>query len=842
MREEKTLKLYGLNTYSDIFSIPEGTFSTASNIVIDQNNLISPRRGYEILPRDIDGGGLVNTTEGQTLFYYKGRVHLQLSTGKIYYYNDDNDNWVYYGDDNVIVRPTSETRSRFVAANKNIYATSSQGVQKIDALGGVVRDSGAPQALAASKSAETAGSIIGGGYSVAYRIVWGYKDANNNLILGAPSQRLVVTSTESPAHASDFTLTIPVPLSVDENWFYQIYRSPQVIGIPSDELLLAFEGNPTPTEITNRTLDRKDLQPDDLLGLPLYTNETQEGLANSNFEAPQCADMALYQGHVFYANTIRKSEIIITLQGTGDDGLEEGDAIIINGETYTARATNNVASKEFGLVDSGSSPSQDVVDTAKNLIEVINAANTDILAIYWSEVSSESLELPGLIRLIERDFQTAPSFTISATAHDSDDARVAITWSPNLSGSGTTAVPETKPNRVYYSKFQEPEAVPLPNFFDVGPANSNILRILPLRTSLLIFTEDSIYRLTGTTEAAFQTNLLDNTAKLVSVDSLAVLNNTAFGLFDQGVCSVGESVAVLSRPIEGEFLTIRGATGDALNNTAYGISYESDRKYILYTPVTSTDAANGTIGKAYTYNTVTQAWTTWDKRFTHGIVAAKQDKLFMLAENGVRRERKNFDFFDIADEQIDLTPAAVSGTAITTDPVTLDSIQVGDMYVETQVKFSRVLSINVFDSTFTVQDDLGWDLVPAEIRKAIDIDVRWNPLHMDSPAILKQFSECTLITQVALDNLILSFKGISSGSFEDIEFTSISQGLWGLFPWGEVQWGGAPSVLRYRTYIPVQKQRDSAIFVKLTQRAAFNRFEISGLSIMFRPIGPRTRR
>ena len=79
-------------------------------------------------------------------------------------------------------------------------------------------------------------------------------------------------------------------------------------------------------------------------------------------------------------------------------------------------------------------PSQDVVDTAKNLIEVINAANTDILAIYWSEVSSESLELPGLIRLIERDFQTAPSFTISATAIDSDDARVAVTWSPNLVG------------------------------------------------------------------------------------------------------------------------------------------------------------------------------------------------------------------------------------------------------------------------------------------------------------------------------------------------------------------------------------------------------------------------
>ena len=842
MREEKTLKLFGLNTYSDIFSIPEGTFSTASNIVIDQNNLLSPRRGYEILTRDIDGGGLVNTTEGQTLFYFRGRVHLQLSTGKIYFYDDDNDNWVYYGDDNVIVKAATETRSRFVAANKNVYATSNQGVQKIDALGGIVRDAGAPQALAATESAETTGSIIEGGYSVAYRVVWGYKDANNNLILGAPSQRIVVTSTKTSPAASDFTLSIPVPRSVDENWFFQLYRSPQVIGTPSDELLLAFEGNPTSSDITNKVISHIDLQPEDLLGLPLYTNETQEGLANSNFEPPQCSDMALYQGHVFYANTIRKSEIIITLNGTGTNGLQENDTIVINGDIYTAKPANNVAAKEFKLVDVGVSTSQDVVDTAKNLIEVINAANTDILAIYWSEVSSESVELPGLIRLIEVDFQTAPSFTVSATAHNGDNARLIVTWSPTLAGAGTTAVPETKPNRVYYSKFQEPEAVPLPNFFDVGPANSNILRILPLRSALLIFTEDSVYRLTGTTEAAFQTNLLDNTAKLLAVDSLAVLNNTAFGLFDQGVCSVGESVSVLSRPIEGEFLVIRGATGEALNDTAYGISYESDRKYVLYTPVTSTDAANGTIGKAYTYNTVTQAWTTWDKKFTHGIVAAKQDKLFMLAESGVRRERKNFDFFDIADEQIEFTPSVVSGNIITVDPVTLESIEVGDVYVESQAKFSKILSIDIFNSTITVQDDLGWDIVPVEVRKAIDIDVRWNPLYMESPAVLKQFSECTLITQAALDNLTLSFKGVSSGSFEDIVFEGISQGLWGLFPWGEVSWGGDPSVLRYRTYIPVQKQRDSAIFVKLTQRAVFNRFEISGLSMMYRSIGPRTRR
>lgn len=845
MREEKTLKLFGLNTYSDIFSIPEGSFSVAENVVIDQNNLLSPRRGYEILTRDISGGGQITTSSGQTLFYYNSRVHLQLTSGEIYYYDPDADNWVFYGVDNTIVKPDSENRSRFVAANRNLYATSNQGVQKIDELGQTIRDSGAPEAFGAELEAELAGTVVDAGNSVAYRIVWGYKDNNKNLILGAPSERLVVQAVAN----AKFRLSIPIPTQIDSSlWFCQIYRTKQSAVIPNDELFLAAEFNPTPAQITAGIITGfVDEQVEERLGVPLYTNATQEGLANANFEAPQCVDVALYQGHVFYANTQRKSEIIFTLTATGGAyGVAENDQFIISDgtdtETYIAKASptdipndgnDDGGTYEFTLVNLGS-PQGDVEATARSLIAEINKKSDKYVAYYWSDISPDSTDFAGQIRITERDFNLAPNFTIQSTSNEN-------AYIPSID-TAVASDAEIRPNRIYYSKFQEPEAVPLPNFFDVGPANSKILRIVPLRTSLLIFTEEAVYRLTGTTESAFQVNLLDNTAKLVATDSLAVLNNTVFGLFDQGVCSVGESVQILSRAIEGDLLEIRGATGDKLDSLSFGISYESDRKYIVYVPVNASDAANDETGLAYVYNTVTRSWTTWNKRFSHGIIDLREDKLFMLQSNGVRRERKSYTFTDIADEQVVFTPTGISGVVISVDSAIIDQVSVGDMYVETENKFSKIISIDELNNTITLQDDLVWTQVQSEVRKTIPIKVDWNPLYMDSSASLKQFSECTLVTKSALDALTLSFKGVSSGGFEDITFGDVSQGLWGLFPWGEVPWGGDPSIFRYRTYIPVQKQRDSAIFVRLSQNAVYNRFEISGISMMYRIIGPRTRR
>jgi hypothetical protein len=771
-------------------------------------------------------------------------------------------------------------------------------------------------------------------------------------------------------------LKIFIPSNITTAWFYQIYRSDAVTtGEPLDELRLAYEGNPIAGDITQGFVQVTDVQPESMLGEALYTNSTQQGILQANDEPPKCRDMAVYQSHVFYANTETKYQQEIQLLGVNPcdrldgpitnvatqltvedetdfptsfpfdivvggeemtvtsaagpvfqvtrgvgiphvdgttvtlkgNGLSDGDTITIDGTTFTARYkdTASLGALEFEIF-SESDPAFDVEQTARSLVSQINAnlatnpLTENVSALYIS--LGDATSLPGQILLQERDFAAAGAFETSATAVIS--TALSFTWTPDLSTT-QIATNERKRNRIYFSKFQIPEAVPALNFFDVGAANDEIIRILPLRTALLIFTEAGIYRLTGTVAASFQVTLLDNTTKLLAPDSAVVFNNAVFGLFDQGIGSVSQSVNILSRAIEGDILEIRGAVGDDICRT-FGVGYESDRKFMVFMPTISGSAPD----ISYVYNTVTNSWTTYDLTYNHGIVNPEDDKVYLVGNNSVVKERKNFTDFDITDTQTYGHITAVSGVDITVDSSLAGVANVSDLLLVNSKSFSTILSVNTSTNTITVVDDLeypapttlegsidnlvtsitltdgssysegdivlidsenillgaktddtfagctrGYRLTTAaahnnlatvyetcEVRASFEIDIEWNPVTMDHPSTLKQFSECTVLTNRPLKNFDLGFKTWTSAFYDRVRFLSDTSGFWGTFPWGEVPWGGEVDVTRYRTYVPRAKQRDSGITLRITQDTIYNNFEISGFSLMYRYIGSKTER
>jgi len=678
--------------------------------------------------------------------------------------------------------------------------------------------------------------------AVAYRAVWGYRDANNNLVLGPPSQRVVhnIPIAGGPNDV-DLTITIPAP-PVATNWFVQVYRTAvlvgavAVIGDPGDDMGLVLERSPTdvtPTfEITNQEITLTDVTPDELRGADLYTNATQQGILQSNYAPPQCVDMALYQNHMFYANTQTKYELDISLlavdsTGTNTSALTIDDTVTLDSVVYTGKATETVASNQF-LVSNSASPSDAIEDTARSLVKVINksASNTTLWAVY---ASGES-EVPGKIRIYERDFGDTPSFTIASDRSGC--------WSPDIEATTETSDNEAKPNRLYYSKFQQPEAVPLLSYFDVGAANDEILRVLPLRSILLIFTTAGTYKLTGASSGTFQVSLLDDTAVLEAPDSLVALNNNAVGLFDQGIAQVSYgAVQILSRPIEGDINAIRGAAGDALSELSFGISYETDRKYMISLPTSSTDTQAQI---TYVYNMFTQSWTTYDISKSAGIVRKEDDKLYFGATASVIKERKSFDDTDYADPEIDVTVNSVVTTAITL--ASSAGVLVGYQFFESASKYSLITAVNTITNVITVEDDLSWGTGAAEVRPFIQTVLEWNPITADTPGILKQFSEATLMVNKPITSATVGFKTLSSGFFESTVITDTSNGPWGLFEWGDVPWGGSPTVFRYRTWLPRAKQRDSAVMIRVEQNTIYKDFEISGWSLIYRPISQRVTR
>jgi len=113
---------------------------------------------------------------------------------------------------------------------------------------------------------------------------------------------------------------------------------------------------------------------------------------------------------------------------------------------------------------------------------------------------------------------------------------------------------EVKKHRIYYSKYQQPEAVPILNYLDIGAADKEILRIFPLKNSLLVFKEDGLYRISGE-GIPFVVDLFDSSCLLIAPDSVAVSNNFVYCWTKQGISMVSETgVVTVSRQIDLDIL------------------------------------------------------------------------------------------------------------------------------------------------------------------------------------------------------------------------------------------------------------------------------------------------
>jgi hypothetical protein len=242
---------------------------------------------------------------------------------------------------------------------------------------------------------------------------------------------------------------------------------------------------------------------------------------------------------------------------------------------------------------------------------------------------------------------------------------------------------EEKANRVYYSKFQQPESVPIVNYFDVGAQDKAILRIFPLRDSLFVFKEDGLYRISGDS-APFQLNLFDNSFIVLAPDSVSVANNVIYAWTTQGIQSLTEGGAyVISRAIDNIILKLQSSNYTNFKTATWATGYESDNSYTAYT-VAETDDTVATIG--FRYSTLTQSWTNIDKSPTCGIINSVNDKMFLGASDVayIEQERKSFNRTDYADREYD---TVISSTAILNNTIVLPTVTgyaVGDVFVQDQ--------------------------------------------------------------------------------------------------------------------------------------------------------------
>jgi hypothetical protein len=251
-----------------------------------------------------------------------------------------------------------------------------------------------------------------------------------------------------------------------------------------------------------------------------------------------------------------------------------------------------------------SSPQQDVADTAASLLRVVNQQASPVVYGYY-----ESGPDDGAGKMMFEEVSIGGSqFSLSAGG-----TLLFNSFAPSIPVAAPwKAQNDTAKNRLYYSKQNQPEHVPLSNYFDIGARNKNILRIAALRDALLVFKEDGLFRVTGDGAGNWAVSLFDasiiqpsggfSNAVLPGDELVAVLRNRAYYVSNIGAVSISESsvtpidlpVANILRPY------LEGGGSPRIRVTA---GQMDDMVYFYVT------GAKGVGDRFLAYSATTQAWT-----------------------------------------------------------------------------------------------------------------------------------------------------------------------------------------------------------------------------------------
>lgn len=340
MSTSMTLSPKGLYTnLNQLASVESGAMLKANNVILDLNSTISPRRGIKYYSSTFD---ITNAKRARQLLDYKGRIIRHIENKLAF----DNGSGVFTDFTGLFEEAGNNTRMKALEFKGNYYITTNSGVKKIsakttaDITASSITDSGAPigESFSWSLFAATNG-FLGASEHTAYRISWGYKDNNNLLIEGVPSYQVEVRNiTTNGPYGVDLRIYIPSEVTV--SYFFRVYRceTRPITEALSTEFRMVFEGSATAPEIAQGYLDYTENLAESLreAGLPLYTNPySGEGELASNFAPPYAVDLALFQNHLFYANTRLKHIKSMTLQNTltftsGISNFIVSDGIVTN--------------------------------------------------------------------------------------------------------------------------------------------------------------------------------------------------------------------------------------------------------------------------------------------------------------------------------------------------------------------------------------------------------------------------------------------------------------------------------------------------------------------------------
>lgn len=577
------------------------------------------------------------------------------------------------------------------------------------------------------------------------------------------------------------------------------------------------------------------------LGSLLYSNPSQQTISKSNNRPPISAALAQFANHIFYANNRLLPTGEIRLKTT--TGLTNGSTVTVTltksdgtttSETYTAGASPLTATKTFQLTTSGT-PSQNVEQTIRSLVRVINRTSALVTAGHTSDFN----DLPGRFTLTS---DLVDSASISLTSS------VANLFDPILP---TEFKSEKHPNRLYYSKLQQPDHVPALNFFDVGDLNAEITNLVPSDDRLLIVTTQGVYQLSGYGESSFSVQPLDLTIRTVAPRTTVNLEGQVFTLTQSGFSRIsGGEIQAISTSIDDE--VVKRIRWPNTFQNAFAVADPVRREILVWLPLA--ENSDRTLG--FRFSTVTGAWTRIDREaHAGGFLAAKGDLILALsAEQQTRHKlvvqrQTGSDTDDYRDETLLATLLGQDGGEVTIQY--LDFFhklpQPGWMLEQgSERAIIRSVRKDLLDQyTLTLDKSVKWGGGAVRLYPGIRSKVTPVTFVGGNAAIQKQFSEIAIALK---DNTV---RQITLGLTTDqtrIEFPLVVDNPSLSFGWGKSPWGKSPfgSPRReeidfaLRSFVPAAANYGRSLKVSFQHDRAGERYQLIEMSVALSPMTERT--
>jgi hypothetical protein len=908
--EQKVIRefkgLYG--HYNPIYEAPDGSALVAENVFINREHMFEKSRGFLRY-------GAVTADIHNQYFEYRGRL-VRLQGSKLSYDSDGLGTFIdYTGSFTPAASPKSKAleaqQALYMTINTRVYKTDALATSPFKPGMPPGLD------LQITNVPGTGNGWLPMDTQVGYRVLFVRVDANNVRVPGEPSFRMVTANVAStgasitrvgttatvaltghPFVNSDvveitgatqteyngsftiggvvagvsFTYTVPgtpatpatgdirvgkdvntsiiftVPRECVATDYYEIYRTPYSAGVavdPGDEHFRIYSaqiGAGSPIAITF-----SDVYDEAFLGTDLYTNQSQETITQLNMVPPFCKDVSFYKGYVFYSNTSRESWLDLQLIGIATL-VDDTSSIAISGPagtlTYKFSAAENIGARKFKRWTSYATTAENVAATALSFCHVVNndTGNTEFYAFYTSGPN----DAPGMIEIRMRQ-HNAGAFTVVA-----NNSTTGVVFQPIIT-TAQVSQNDACVSRMFWSKFQQPDAVPPLNFKDIGSdKNDPIVRIIANRDSLFIFKKrEGVFRFSGEGLVdQFALKLLDPTINVKAVDTVCLLENAVYACSTQGIVKIDEGgAAIVSRPIETDFKQQFSFLN--FETLAFGVGYESERQYWVFTQEFSTDTYC-TI--AWVYNYLTTTWTVRRKNASCGLVLSSDDRIYLghAVDKFVLQERKSFgtNLADYTEESIAVTITAVASDSVTLTYIYSGAVLAPGFLITKGIYTSMItgvtsLGTNSYRCTLYNSDESLFTVGAATVVLPVVSLIQLMPQACGDVAVLKQFPEIQFyMTEDSATNHKIAFYSDLNTSLTYVDDIATSLSGFGLADWGDSDWGDEDprTSTPLRTPVPREFQRCRALTIVYKHDYAQETFTIAGLAYNFRNISSRTAR